>query len=79
MSLLDQEDAIAIAIVQILGRNAFYNNMQVEADTSSLCRSVRYLVTQIITTAKMEPEDAKEHVAKVLESCLNMLTQTNNQ
>lgn len=68
------ENNIEHILIHVLGKNAYNNAMQVDKDVAGLCKAVRYLVTQIGIAANMEPEDAQEHVDKVLEATANLIT-----
>lgn len=68
-------DEIEARLIQMLGINAFNNGFEVDADFARLCKSVRYLVTQIGITARWCDEDGKEHVEKVLMSTVELMSE----
>ena len=68
-------DEIEARLIQMLGRNAFNNSFEVDADFARLCKSVRLLVAQIGITARWCDEDGKEHVDKVLKSTVELMSE----
>lgn len=76
-SLAMLENSISERMSVMVGEHASNNQYEVQSDYSSLCKAIKYLVTQIKITANLDREDAPEHVEKVLESTINILNPTN--
>ncbi|MEI6059408.1 MAG: hypothetical protein WCR72_01815 [Bacteroidota bacterium] len=60
-------------LIEMLGKNAFNNDMKVDSDMAKLVKTVNYLTIQLVITRKWCDEEGKEHIKSVLESAESIL------
>lgn len=60
-------------LIEMLGKNAFNNNMKVDSDMAKLVKTVNYLTTQLIITRRWCDEEGKDYIKSVLESAESIL------
>lgn len=62
-------------LIEMLGSNAYNNNMIVERDLSRLVKAVNYLTSQIEITKRWCDDEGKDHINKVIETTVKILQQ----
>ena len=66
-------DDINDLIIQLVGRNACNNNVQVSADFRKVVQALRYLILQAPIMARNGDQEDKEYVENILGNVKKML------
>lgn len=68
------KEKITDKLKAILGEDAFDSDMQVSKNVSKLAKTVNYLTTQLIISAKNADDDNKEYIESVIKIAEEMLS-----
>ncbi len=60
-------------LAEMLGNNAFQNDMKVDCDFAKLVKTVNYLSTQLKIIGGYSDDEIKQHINDVLESATEIL------
>ena len=71
---MDKIDKIDNLLMEVLGRNAFNNDMKVDSDVTKLVKTITYLKSQLIINERWCDVDGKKHINEVMEQAESILS-----
>jgi hypothetical protein len=70
---MNSDKEIKAALIEMLGKNAYNNSMQVTTDTAKLIKCVDYLTIQLNMIKRWCDDEGKRHIDDVINNIKNIL------